>query len=165
MGAEIDLEEREGTGEGEPYGDLVVRPSDLVGCSVGAGEVPGLIDEVPILAVGAARAHGLTRITGAKELRVKETDRISAVVGNLRALGVEAEELEDGMEILGSDKPLSGRVQAHGDHRIAMAFGVMGALPGNDITIDHPEVAGVSFPGFWSLLDQATGGREGKGVR
>ena len=83
---------------------------------------------------------------------ISETDRIRAVVDNLRALGVEAEELEDGMEIEGTDRPLRGRVRSHGDHRIAMAFGVLGALPGNEIQVEGREVAGVSFPDFWQLL-------------
>jgi 3-phosphoshikimate 1-carboxyvinyltransferase len=131
-----------------------VEPSQLLGCEVGGSEIPGLIDEVPILAIGAARAQGLTRITGAKELRVKETDRITAMVKNLRAVGVEVEELEDGMEIQGGNHPLSGRVESFGDHRIAMAFGILNALPGNSIEISGKDVAGVSFPGFWALLDR-----------
>jgi 3-phosphoshikimate 1-carboxyvinyltransferase len=117
-----------------------------------------LIDEVPILAVGAARAHGTSRITGAGELRVKETDRIRAVVENLRAIGVEAEELQDGMEIQGSERPLKGRVKSFGDHRIAMAFGVLGALPGNQIDIDGRAAASVSFPSFWELLATVASG-------
>lgn len=141
---------------GEPAGSLIVHSSELTGCEVGGEEIPGLIDEVPILAAAAARAQGLTRITGARELRVKETDRIMAVVSNLRAIGVEAEELEDGMEIQGSDRPLRGRVETFGDHRIAMAFGVLGSLPGNHIEMDGREVTGVSFPGFWELLDQVS---------
>ena len=158
MNARVLVEMAPGVGEGEPSGDLVVYPSELAGCRVGGDEIPGLIDEVPILAAGAARARGLTRITGARELRVKETDRIRAVVDNLRALGVEAEELEDGMEIEGTDRPLRGRVQSHGDHRIAMAFGVLGSLPGNVVQVDGGEVAGVSFPGFWELLARVMGG-------
>jgi 3-phosphoshikimate 1-carboxyvinyltransferase len=71
---------------------------------------------------------------------------------------VAAEELEDGMEIEGTDRPLRGRIQSYGDHRIAMAFGILGALPGNEITIDGGDVAGVSFPGFWELLARLTGG-------
>src|SRR5690606_14301310 len=113
-----------------------------------ADEVPSLIDEIPILAVLAARAEGETTVRGASELRVKESDRIRAVVDNLRAVGVEAEELEDGFVVRGTDAPLSGTVESHGDHRIAMAFGVLGALPGNRIEIDEPDVVGVSYPTF-----------------
>jgi 3-phosphoshikimate 1-carboxyvinyltransferase len=152
MGAQITVEHSPGDGEGEPSGNLIVFPSSLSGCEVGQEEIPGLIDEIPILAAGAARSHGLTRITGARELRVKETDRIQAMVRNLRSIGVEAAELEDGLEVEGTDRPLRGRVKSFGDHRIAMAFGVLGFLPGNEIEIEGRRVASVSFPGFWELL-------------
>jgi 3-phosphoshikimate 1-carboxyvinyltransferase len=151
MGARIAMENPRTAG-GEPVADLVVRPAPLRGIEVTGDEVPDGIDEIPMLAVLAARARGETRITGAGELRVKETDRIAAVVGNLRALGVDAEELEDEMVVRGTDAPLAGRVQAFHDHRIAMAFGVLGAQPENAIQVDHPEVVDVSFPGFWELL-------------
>lgn len=157
MGARIERE-NERTEGGEPVADLVVRPSELRGTDVGGAEVPAAVDEIPILAVLAARASGETRITGAGELRVKETDRISAIVGNLRALGADAEELEDGLVIRGSDRPLTGRVQAFGDHCIAMAFGVLGALPGNEVEIDDPACAAVSFPGFFERLAELTHG-------
>jgi 3-phosphoshikimate 1-carboxyvinyltransferase len=151
MGARIAMEDARVSG-GEPVADLVVRPAALRGIDVGGHEVPDAIDEIPMLAVLAARAAGETRISGAGELRVKETDRVAAVVGNLRRLGVDAEELEDGMLVRGTDRPLAGRVETFDDHRIAMAFGVLGAQPGNAIQIDHPECVDVSFPGFWELL-------------
>lgn len=157
MGARIAMQDARTAG-GEPVADLVVRPARLRGIDVGGAEVPDGIDEIPMLAVLAARAEGETRITGAGELRVKETDRVSAVVGNLRGLGVDAEELEDGMVVRGTDRPLAGRVRTFDDHRIAMAFGVLGAQPGNAIEIDHPECVDVSFPGFWALLRDVTGG-------
>lgn len=137
---------------GEPVSDLVVRPSRLRGVVVEPHEVPAAIDEVPVLAALAARAEGETRITGAGELRVKESDRIAALVQALRAVGGEAEELEDGLIVRGSDHPLRGRVVTHGDHRIAMAFGVLATLPGNEIEIDDRACAAVSFPGFWEVL-------------
>jgi len=151
MGGIIDVSGQREEG-GEPVADLVVRPGYLHAIQVRAEDVPAAIDEIPVLAVLAARAEGETRITGAGELRVKETDRIAALVGNLRALGVEAEELPDGMVVRGTDRPLSGRIATHDDHRIAMAFGVLGARPENDIEIDRPEVVDVSFPGFWQML-------------
>jgi 3-phosphoshikimate 1-carboxyvinyltransferase len=157
MGARIAMEDARVAG-GEPVADLVVRPAPLRGIDVGGDEVPDGIDEIPMLAVLAARAEGETRITGAGELRVKETDRIAAVAGNLRRLGVDAEELEDGMLVRGTDRPLAGRVETFDDHRIAMAFGVLGAQPGNAVEIDHPECVDVSFPGFWDLLKRLTGG-------
>lgn len=154
MGADIRMVDTGAQG-GEPMADLVVQPARLKGTSVGAPEIPSLIDEIPMLAVLAARAEGETTITGAAELRVKESDRIRAVVGNLREIGAEAEELPDGLIVRGAEKPLRGRVTSEGDHRIAMAFGVLGALPGNEIEVDDPAVVDVSFPGFWELLRAA----------
>lgn len=140
---------------GEPVADILAGSAELHGIQVDAKEIPAMVDEIPILAVLAARAHGETTITGAAELRVKETDRLRALAENLRAIGVETEELPDGIVVRGTDRPLSGRVRTDGDHRIAMAFGVLGALPGNEIEIDRPDVAGISFPGFWASLREA----------
>jgi len=156
MGARIGFADERQAG-GEPVADLIVRPARLRGVEVAPEEVPAAIDEVPILAALAARAEGETRVTGAGELRVKESDRIAAIVAALRAIGAEAEELEDGLVVRGGDRPLRGRVVTHGDHRIAMAFGVLGALPGNEIDIDDRECAAVSFPGFWELTARAAG--------
>jgi 3-phosphoshikimate 1-carboxyvinyltransferase len=158
MGARVETEGEREEG-GEPVGDLVAYPSRLKGTVVTGEEVPALIDEVPILAALAARAEGETRITGADELRAKESDRIAALVANLRALGVEADELPDGLVVRGTERPLRGRVRTFHDHRIAMAFGVLGLLPGNQIEIESPEVVDVSFPGFWKLLPALVAGR------
>ena len=111
-----------------------------------------MIDELPILACLAARAEGETVVRGEEELRAKESDRIGAVVSNLRALGAQAEELPDGFVVRGGDRPLRGRVRTFHDHRVAMAFGVLAALPGNEIEIEDPAVVDVSFPGYWALL-------------
>ncbi len=157
MGARLETAGDEGEGVAEPVGTLTVEEGPLEATEVGPEEVPGLIDEVPLIAVLASRAEGATRVTGAADLRHKESDRISAVVENLRAVGVDAEELPDGMVVHGTDRPLAGRVRTHGDHRIAMAFGVLGAAPGNDIEIDDPDAASVSFPRFWALLRHVTG--------
>lgn len=138
----------------EPVGDLTVRPTLLKGIEFGEAGTPAILDEIPILAVAASRAEGLTRVTGARELRVKESDRITALVENFRALGLAVEELDDGLEIEGSDRPVRGEVDAHDDHRIAMAFAILGALPGNDITIRNRDIVDVSFPGFWNALDR-----------
>jgi len=153
MGAQISVVNAR-TSCGEGMADIEVRPSALRGTTIAPAEIPSQVDEVPILAVLAAHAAGETRIEGAGELRVKESDRISAMVSNLRAVGVIAEELHDGLVVQGSDAPLRGRVQALHDHRIAMAFGVAGAVPGNDIEIDDRAIADVSFPGFWNLLHE-----------
>jgi 3-phosphoshikimate 1-carboxyvinyltransferase len=157
MGGEVAVEAARVSG-GEPVADLVVRPSRLRATEVGGAEVPAAIDEIPVLAVLAARAEGETRITGAGELRVKETDRIAALAANLRAVGAEAEELPDGLVVRGSDRPLAGRVPTFHDHRIAMAFGVLAALPGNAIEVEDPAVADVSYPGFWTVLRELAGG-------
>ncbi len=151
MGARIVVED-ERVVNGEPVGTLVVSPGDLRATAIGGAEIPRCIDELPMLACVAAMAAGETRITEAGELRVKESDRIRAVIDNLRALGVEADELPDGMRIVGARRALSGHVVTHGDHRLAMAFGVLGALPGNAITIDDPGCVAVSYPAFWHDL-------------
>jgi 3-phosphoshikimate 1-carboxyvinyltransferase len=159
MGAPIETNGGAADGGGEPVGSVFGRPTSLRATEIRPEEVPELIDELPMLAVLGSRAEGVTRITGASELRHKESDRIAALAENLRTLGVQAEELADGIEVMGTDRPLEGRVQTRGDHRIAMAFGVLGALPGNRITIDDPDAADVSFPGFWELLSAASSGR------
>lgn len=153
MGAGVEVVPS-GAAGGEPAGDLRVAMGAHAprAVEVGGEEVPGMIDELPVLAVVAARADGITRITGARELRVKESDRLAALAVNLRRIGVQVEELRDGLEIEGTRRPLSGVVECFHDHRIAMAFGVLGATPGCDIEVDDPSVANVSFPGFWELL-------------
>jgi 3-phosphoshikimate 1-carboxyvinyltransferase len=156
MGARIEvLDER--TVGGEAIGTVVVTPATLRATSIGGAEIPRCIDELPMLACVAARALGETRITEAGELRVKESDRIRAVVENLRRIGVEADELPDGLRITGAQTALSGQVVTHGDHRLAMAFGILGAVPGNRITIDDPGCVAVSYPTFWRDLALAIG--------
>jgi len=158
MGARIDVETRDDdTGVGEPVGTIRVSPSELTATTVEPHEVPPAIDELPMVAVLATRAQGLTRIVGAAELRVKETDRLRALAENLRALGVSVNELEDGLEIEGSDAPMTGRIRSFGDHRIAMAFGVLARLPGCDIEVEGAEVVDVSYPEFWRDLQRVTG--------
>jgi 3-phosphoshikimate 1-carboxyvinyltransferase len=157
MGASIALDDRERIA-GEWIADVRVRSgATLRGISIGREAIPTLIDELPLVACRAAYAEGETRVTGAAELRVKESDRIAVVVGNLRALGADADELPDGFVVRGTAPVLRGRVVTHGDHRMAMAFGILGALPGNDIEIDDRECVAVSYPTFWSDLAAVTG--------
>ena len=139
-----------------PVGSVTVVPGTLRGVTVGGEEIPRLIDELPLIAAMGASAEGVTSIREAEELRAKESDRITVMVENLRALGVQVEERPDGLDVHGTDRPLRGRVRTHGDHRIAMAFGVLGATGSNDIEIDDRGAAAVSFPGFWELLDRLT---------
>jgi 3-phosphoshikimate 1-carboxyvinyltransferase len=157
MGADIELVDRARLA-GEWVADVVAKGgSTLRGVTIGREAIPTLIDELPLVACLAAYAEGETRVTGAEELRVKESDRIAVVVGNLRALGADAEELPDGFVVRGSAPVLRGRVVTHGDHRMAMAFGILGALPGNEIEIDDPECVAVSYPEFWRHLSDVTG--------
>jgi 3-phosphoshikimate 1-carboxyvinyltransferase len=151
MGAIVEYR-RDRLSGGEWISPVIVRPGELRGIRLAPDVVPSMIDELPLLACLATRAQGETLITGAAELRVKESDRIAAVVANLRAIGAQAWELEDGMRVVGSDAPLRGAVHTHGDHRLAMSFGVLGAVPGNQIEIDDPQCVAVSYPGFWSDL-------------
>jgi 3-phosphoshikimate 1-carboxyvinyltransferase len=155
MGALIAYEDTHDDG-GEPVAALTVSPRLLRGVTIDPDVVPSLIDELPVIACVAARAQGETRVTGAAELRVKESDRIAAVVQNLRTIGADAEELPDGFIVRGTDRRLRGRVTTHGDHRIAMAFAVLGAVDGNEIEIDDRECVGVSYPGFWTDLARVT---------
>ncbi len=138
----------------EPIADLEVKHSPhLKGVSVSAGEVPSMIDELPLLAVVATQAEGETVIRGAAELRVKESDRIKAVVENLRKMGAEVEELPDGMVIKGKT-PLKGgvKIKTYGDHRIAMAFTIAGLIADGPVELDDPSCVAVSYPQFFEDL-------------
>ncbi|MDP9201992.1 MAG: 3-phosphoshikimate 1-carboxyvinyltransferase [Gemmatimonadota bacterium] len=137
---------------GDEAGTLRVRPTALHGIRITEVDVPSLIDELPLIACVAAGAGIDIEITGAAELRVKESDRINTVVQNLRAVGADAEELPDGLRVSGPRRELSGTIDPRGDHRIAMAFGVLSAASGNRINITSPECVAVSYPGFWEDL-------------
>jgi 3-phosphoshikimate 1-carboxyvinyltransferase len=151
MGATIDVHDRT-ENFGEPMGDLVTGPTALRGTDIDAAEVPGVIDEIPMLACLAARARGTSRFVGLAELRVKESNRLELLATNLQRLGANARVDGDDLIITGSDAPLAGRVVTHADHRIAMAFTVLGRVAGNRIRVDDPACAAVSFPGFATAL-------------
>jgi 3-phosphoshikimate 1-carboxyvinyltransferase len=156
MGAHIQVENKREEG-GETIGTLVARPAKLKGIEIDAAHVPAMIDELPLLACVATRVDGEVVVSGAGELRVKESDRIATIVSNLNTLGAEAEEKPDGFRVVGagsSPAPLRGRVETLGDHRIAMSFGILGALPGNDIEVDDAACVGVSYPNFWKELER-----------
>jgi 3-phosphoshikimate 1-carboxyvinyltransferase len=153
MGGDIAYED-EHERAGEPIGTIVARPSSLRGVAVDHEEVPAMIDELPLLACVATRASGTTTVRGASELRVKESDRITTLVGNLQRIGARAQELEDGFRVVGSAGPLRGRIATHGDHRIAMSFGILNAVAGNLVEVDDMDCVAVSYPGFWRDLDR-----------
>jgi 3-phosphoshikimate 1-carboxyvinyltransferase len=139
--------------DGEPIGNIEIHGAALNGTTILKDEIPNLIDEIPVIAVAAALAQGRTVIRNAKELRVKETDRITTVVDGLRAMGAEVEEFDDGMEITGG-KPLHGAViDSCGDHRIAMAFAIAGLFAEGETVIRNTECVNTSYPGFAHHLD------------
>jgi 3-phosphoshikimate 1-carboxyvinyltransferase len=154
MGAKVTVYNRREIG-GEPGGDLEVRSATLVGTTVGAAEVPVAIDELPLFALAAACARGESRLTGAAELRAKETDRIDATVDALRALGVRARARDDGLTVTGVPARLrGGRVASRGDHRIAMLGAVAGLASRDGVRIEDADAVAVSFPGFFGILDE-----------
>lgn len=151
MGADITISNR--VEAGEPYGDITVRtPKALQGTVIEKAEIPNLIDEIPILAVAAAFAQGETVIRNAAELRVKESDRISTTAGNLRAMGGQVTEFDDGMVITGGS-PLQGTtLDSFGDHRIAMSFLVAGLHADGETTLLQCRNINTSYPGFENHL-------------
>ncbi|HET7044969.1 MAG TPA: 3-phosphoshikimate 1-carboxyvinyltransferase [Gaiellaceae bacterium] len=154
MGARIAVFNRRRAG-GEPVGDLQVRSAELVATRVEPEEVPLLVDELPLFALAAAHARGDSEVSGAAELRVKETDRIETVTTALRALGIRAEERDDGFRVRGvPTRPRGGGVDPQGDHRIAMLGAVAGLASREGVELREPEAVAVSFPGFFDLLAQ-----------
>jgi len=137
---------------GEPVADLVVRPAELRATEVSAEEIPGLIDEIPLLAVLASRVSGTTVFRRVGELRVKESDRLELVAENLRTLGVASEAAGEDLIVQGGAMPPRGFVRTAGDHRLAMAFAVLGTVPGAAVRIDDLACAAVSFPRFPETL-------------
>lgn len=141
---------------GEPVADILVRSSRLKGIAISGGVVPRAIDEFPAVCVAAARAEGVTTVRDAGELRVKETDRITAMAGNLRKLGVTVTESQDGMDISGSEQLLGGTVDSSGDHRIAMSMSVAALVASSAITVTDIACVATSFPTFFPLLEKVT---------
>ena len=138
----------------EPRGEVRIQGGRLRGTTIAGDEVPNVIDEIPILAVAGALAHGKTVICDAKELRVKETDRLAAIATNLTAMGVEVVELEDGLEIYGGAPLLGARVKSYGDHRIAMAFAIAGMFANNQTVIEDTDCIATSYPRFAQQLQK-----------
>ncbi len=159
MGADIRIDNRRTVG-GEPVGDLRVRSAELQGIEIDEALVPLAIDEFPVIFVAAACARGRTVLTGAEELRVKESDRIAVMADGLAKLGIDATPTDDGMIIEGRGEPKpfgSATIYAQGDHRIAMAFAVAGLKARGEVTIHDCQFVETSFPGFAELFNRLGG--------
>ncbi|MHB1344920.1 MAG: 3-phosphoshikimate 1-carboxyvinyltransferase [Thermoleophilia bacterium] len=153
MNARLTLTEGPSVG-GEPRGDVTAETSELVATDVEASEVPLLIDELPIWALAAARAEGTSRLRGAAELRVKESDRLAAVAAVLRALGIEVTEYPEGLDIVGSPGGWhGGRVATNGDHRLAMVGAVAGLAATSEVLVDDIGCMAVSYPAFVATME------------
>lgn len=155
MGAIIEIHQHDTIGE--PIADITVRSQDLQGINITAADIPSAVDELPILALAATQASGDTVISGAEELRVKETDRIATVVTELKKLGANIEETSDGMIIHGGtplQTKVSATVNSHGDHRIGMMLAVAGLITAGDVTLQDELAMAVSYPEFLSDLKQ-----------
>lgn len=156
MGADLSIENRRSFGE-EPVGDIRIRYAGrLRGIDIHEELVPSLIDELPVILALASVARGITRLRGAAELRVKESDRLAVMARGLETLGVVLEEFEDGMDVTGGDI-CGGAVDGAGDHRCAMSFCVLGQLADSTVTVSGCENIDTSYPGFMDDLIQAGG--------
>jgi 3-phosphoshikimate 1-carboxyvinyltransferase len=142
---------------GELLGDVHVEASRLEGGEIPPQSVPGLIDELPVLAVLGTQAEQGLRFHGAQELRVKESDRIAAVARNLGRMGAEVEEFPDGLSVKGKQRLRGAEIESYGDHRIAMAFAVAGLLAEGATVIRDSASVDVSFPGFFDVLESVVG--------
>jgi 3-phosphoshikimate 1-carboxyvinyltransferase len=163
MGVRIALFNRQTAG-GEPAADLEIRSPEreLRAATIERDEVPLLVDELPLFALAAGLARGESVVRGAEELRVKETDRIDAVVSALRAIGIRIEARPDGFRIRGvPNRPAGGTIDSRGDHRIAMLGAVAGLVSRDGVEVEGAESVAISFPGFFELLESVT--RRGRG--
>jgi 3-phosphoshikimate 1-carboxyvinyltransferase len=156
MGARISIFNRRKAG-GEWQGDIEVRSAELTATNVTAEEVPLLVDELPLFALAAGSAHGDSRLTGAGELRLKESDRIETVTNGLRALGVRIRARDDGFDVRGvPTRPTGGRMPSDGDHRVAMLAAIAGVVSREGVEVGGSEAVAISFPGFFELLDSVS---------
>lgn len=153
MGAKLKVE-NERLVNNEPMADLTIESSELSAIDIQGDLVPRLIDEIPVLAVAACAARGTTTIREAAELRVKESDRIASLVRELSKMGANVEELPDGMIIRGGKKLTGTTCSSYGDHRLAMALGIAGAIAHGETLIEQAESVDISYPGFWQELEK-----------
>ena len=153
MGAQIELLNARDVA-GEPVGDLRVTHGPLQAFSIGAELIPRLVDEIPVLAVAACCAEGISRVTGAEELRVKETDRLAVMARQLGAMGARIEEFADGMTIQGGVELHGAAVDSETDHRVAMSLAVAAQIARGATNLERAEAAAVSYPNFWDDLQR-----------
>ena len=152
MGA--DIEEQVKEDDWEPIGDLIVKGGKLKATDVTPDEIPSVIDELPILAVAMAFANGKSRVCGASELRVKESDRISCLISQLKKVGINCTEYDDGYEIIGENKIQSAELDSFNDHRLTMSFSVLARASGADLRIKGRDSVDISFPEFYDYLER-----------
>ena len=152
MGANIRVENVREDGN-EPSADLIAESSDLRGIDIGGEIIPRVIDELPVLAMAASQAGGVTTIRDAAELRVKESDRIAATARGLSEMGAKVRETDDGMRIEGGAKLGGAEVRSEGDHRIAMTMAIAALAADGETRIGGADAADVSYPAFWDALD------------
>ena len=138
---------------GEKVGDVEVEYHRLLGINIDKTDIPSIIDELPMLALIATQAEGITRVSGAEELRVKESDRIRAICKNLKEIGANVIEKSDGFIIKGNTKLKSGKIDTFNDHRIAMTFHIASIVSGKDIVLNNKECVNISFPNFYKTLE------------
>lgn len=155
MNAEFEIQNQREE-HGEPLGDIVVGSAELQATKVSGDEIPRMIDEFPIFAVAATQAHGETRVRDAQELRIKESDRVATVAEELRKMGAQIEEHEDGFTILGPARLRGAHVNAHNDHRLAMSLAVAGLIADGETLIEGWECVADSFPNFADLMRQVS---------
>ena len=155
MGAIVQFENQRNTCN-EKIGDVKISHKQLRGITIDPEKVPFLIDELPILSILATQAIGITKVTGAEELRVKESDRINAICKNLKKMGVKVEELKDGFIIEGPNELVGTEVETFNDHRIAMAFSIASLLTSGQVEIDNSKCVSISYPNFFDHIKRLT---------
>ncbi len=151
MGANLEVKDERIISE-EPRAEVAARSSKLKAIKISGEIIPRIIDEIPIIAVAATQAEGLTEIRGARELRVKESDRIATVSSELKKMGADIQELEDGLYIVGPTQLKGTSVKSYGDHRVAMAMAIAGLIAEGETVIEDTECIDTSFPGFEAIL-------------
>ncbi|HEY8725701.1 MAG TPA: hypothetical protein VIL91_03260, partial [Gaiellaceae bacterium] len=156
MGSRVSVFNRRKVG-GELIGDLEVHSAELTATDVTEEEVPRLVDELPLFALAAGVARGVSHVTGAGELRLKESDRIETVTKGLKTLGIRIQSRDDGFDVRGVPaRPTGGRMPSDGDHRIAMLGAVAGVFSRDGVEVEGADAVAISFPGFFDLLNSVS---------